>query len=65
MIPKFLQAASNFESDGEHEEDIQPEVNVAQPYREENASRETAPNLGTFVEQTSTGDHPSVITTYS
>ncbi|KAJ2796312.1 hypothetical protein H4R20_005571, partial [Coemansia guatemalensis] len=59
----FLRAAGNFELDGEHEEDIQLEVNIAQPYREKNASRETDPDPGTFVEQPSTGDHSSVITT--
>ncbi|KAJ2809356.1 hypothetical protein H4R20_000166, partial [Coemansia guatemalensis] len=53
----------NFESDGEYAEDIEPEVNVTQPYQEENTSRKTALDLGTFVEQPSTGDHPSVITT--
>ncbi|KAJ2809214.1 hypothetical protein H4R20_000278 [Coemansia guatemalensis] len=64
MISKFLRAAGNFESDGDHEEDIQLEVNVVQPYQEENASRETDTDPRTFVEQPSTGDHSAVITTY-
>ncbi|KAJ2808578.1 hypothetical protein H4R20_000808 [Coemansia guatemalensis] len=58
-----VQVVVGFKLSKEAELDAESEVIVPQPRREENASRETSPDPGTFVEEHSTGGHPSVITT--